>query len=68
MSAPLALALIAGAVLAAQLVRAYRTDARLVERWVRARGLELTPETRPVVARYLCRARVLRTGARRPAS
>ena len=61
MSAPLALALIAAAVLAVQLVRAYRTDARLVERWVRVRGLELTSETRPVVARYLCRARVLRT-------
>jgi len=61
MSAPLALALITGAVLAAQLVRAYRPDPRLVERWVRARGLELTPESRPLVARYLRRARVLRT-------
>jgi hypothetical protein len=29
--------------------------------WARARGLELTPENRPVVARYLRRSRVLRT-------
>jgi hypothetical protein len=29
--------------------------------WARARGLELTPENRPVVARYLRRARLLRT-------
>jgi hypothetical protein len=28
--------------------------------WAQARGLELTPENRPVVARYLRRARVLR--------
>jgi hypothetical protein len=28
--------------------------------WAHARGVELTPETRPVVARYLRRARVLR--------
>jgi hypothetical protein len=61
MSAPLVLALIAGAILAAQLVRAYRTEPRQLERWVRAHGLELTPESRPVVARYLRRARVLRT-------
>jgi hypothetical protein len=29
--------------------------------WAHARGLELTPDNRPVVARYLRRARVLRT-------
>jgi hypothetical protein len=29
--------------------------------WAQARGLELTPENRPVVARYLRRARLLRT-------
>ena len=29
--------------------------------WARARGLELTPETRPVVARYLASARRMRT-------
>jgi len=60
MSAPLVLAVVVGTVLATQLVRAHRPDERAVERWARARGLELTPESRPVVARYLHRARVLR--------
>jgi hypothetical protein len=33
-----------------------------VAEWARARELELTPENRPVVARYLRRARALRAG------
>jgi hypothetical protein len=35
------------------------SEEKLVQ-WAQARGLELTPENRPVVARYLRRARVLR--------
>jgi hypothetical protein len=35
------------------------SEAQLVH-WAQARGLELTPENRPIVARYLRRARVLR--------
>jgi hypothetical protein len=36
-------------------------DADASTAWARARGLELTPETRPVVGRYLAAARRLRT-------
>jgi hypothetical protein len=60
MSAPLALAIILAVAVPAQLVRAYRLDERFVERWARDRGVALTPESRPPVARYLRNARVLR--------
>jgi hypothetical protein len=44
------------------LTRAYpRVDDELLAEWARAHGVELTPESRPMVARYLRRARVLRT-------
>jgi len=61
MSAPLVLALLLAFVIPVQLIRAYRVDARLVDQWARRRGLELTPENRPMVARYVRRARLLRT-------
>jgi hypothetical protein len=44
------------------LARAYaKVDQGLLADWARAHGVELTPESRPVVAQYLRRARVLRT-------
>lgn len=61
MSTPLVLALILAVVIPVQLVRAYRMDAGEVEGWAGDHGLELTPENHPMVARYLHRARVLRT-------
>jgi hypothetical protein len=61
MSFPYTLALILAVAILVQLFRAYRRDDRLVDRWARERGLELTPESRPLVARYLRRARILRT-------
>src|SRR5689334_10449987 len=61
MSAPLTLALILAVAIPAALMRAYRRDPAFAERWARARGLDLTPESRPVVERYLHRVRVLRT-------
>jgi hypothetical protein len=61
MSAPLALAIVLAIVIPVQLFRAYRMDDGLVERWARGAGLPLTPENRPLVARYLRNARVLRT-------
>jgi hypothetical protein len=60
MSAPLTLAIILAVAIPAQLFRAYRLDERFVERWARDRGVALTPATRPLVARYLHSARVLR--------
>jgi hypothetical protein len=61
MSAPLTLALILAVAIPAALVRAYRRDPLFVERWARARDLDLTPANRPVIERYLYRVRVLRT-------
>jgi hypothetical protein len=44
------------------LTRAYaRVDDELLADWARAHGIELTPKSRPMVAQYLRRARVLRT-------
>jgi hypothetical protein len=59
---PLLLALALVVVVPVALVRAHAAigDDLLAE-WARARGLQLTPESRPIVARYLRRARVLRT-------
>ena len=61
MSLPLALAIVLAVVIPVQLFRAYRSDESLVERWADEHGLALTPENRPLVARYLRRSRVLRT-------
>ena len=41
--------------------RAYRFDERTVDGWARDHSLELTPDSRPIVSRYLRRSRVLRT-------
>jgi hypothetical protein len=61
MSAPAVLALILAVAIPVELWRAYRPDPAGDERWARDRGLELTPESRALVARYLRTARVLRT-------
>jgi hypothetical protein len=61
MSAPLTLAIILAIAIPVELFRAYRPDGRFAERWVRDRGLELTPENHGMVARYLRNARVMRT-------
>jgi hypothetical protein len=61
MSAVATLAVILALAIAAQLVVAYRGDDRAVERWARERDLELTPDNRPLLARYLRRARRFRT-------
>ncbi len=59
---PLALAVLLAAIVPVVLTRAYaRVDDELLAEWARAHGIELTPESRPIVARYLRRARVLRT-------
>jgi hypothetical protein len=60
-SAPLTLAIVLAVAIPVALWRAYRRDESLVERWAHDHGLELTPENRPLVARYLRNARVLRT-------
>jgi hypothetical protein len=60
-SAPLTLALILAVAIPVELFLAYRPHADLPERWAAAHGLALTPESRPLVARYLRKARVLRT-------
>jgi hypothetical protein len=61
MSAPLVLAIVLAVVIPLELFRAYRVRGEFVERWARDRGVELTEETRPVVAAYLRRVRVMRT-------
>lgn len=61
MSAPVLLALILAVAIPVQLFGAYRRDAGLAGRWARDHGVELTSENRPLVTRYLRRARVLRT-------
>jgi hypothetical protein len=59
---PLAIALVLAVVVPLALARAYAkvTDELLAE-WAHAHDVELTTENRPMVARYLHRARVLRT-------
>jgi hypothetical protein len=59
---PLVLALLLAVIVPVVLARAYaRVDDELLAEWARAHGVELTPESRAMVARYLRRARVLRT-------
>ena len=60
MSAPLVLAVVLAVAIPLGLRAAYRLDDAFVTRWAHDRGLELTPATRPLVERYLRRARVLR--------
>jgi hypothetical protein len=54
------LAIILAIALPVTLWRAYRTDPAIVARWAAHRGLDLVPESRALVARYLRRARVYR--------
>jgi hypothetical protein len=61
MSAPLVLAAILAVAIPWQLYRAHRFDTRIVDRWASDHGVDLTDENRPVIARYLRRARLLRT-------
>src|SRR5215210_1486005 len=65
MSAPVALGLVLAVVIPWQLVRAYRLDDGIVERWARDHGVELTDETRPLVRHYLPRAPAADVGRRR---
>jgi hypothetical protein len=59
---PLAISLVLIVVIPLVLVRAYTTiDEEVLGEWGRARGLELTPDNRPMVGAYLRSARVLRT-------
>jgi hypothetical protein len=60
-SAPLVLAIVLALAIPIQLWRAHRLDAAFVARWAQDHGLALTPESRPVVERYLRKVRVLRT-------
>ena len=61
MSTPLVLALVLVVVISWELVRAYRFDDRIPERWAGDHGLELTEESRPLVRRHLRRSRLWRT-------
>jgi hypothetical protein len=61
MATPYVLAALLAVAIPWQLLRAYRSDDRAVDRWALDHGLELTPESRPVVRHYLRRARILRT-------
>ena len=61
MSTPLVLALVLVVVISWELVRAYRFDDRIAERWAGDHGLELTEESRPLVRRHLRRSRLWRT-------
>jgi hypothetical protein len=61
MSTPLVLALVLAVVIPWELVRAYRFDDRIAERWAGDHGLELTAENRPLVRRHLRRSRLWRT-------
>src|SRR4051794_31750313 len=61
MSTPLVLALVLAVAIPLALWRAYRPAGGSVEPWAPLHGLELTAESRPVVAAYLRRALVLRT-------
>jgi hypothetical protein len=55
------LAVILVLAIAAQLAAAYRRDDTAVERWARERGLDVSDASRPLIARYLRRARLFRT-------
>jgi hypothetical protein len=62
MLTPLVVAIVMAVTIPVCLVRAYRrSDGKGVERWARDHDVELTPETRPLVARYLRNARIHRT-------
>jgi hypothetical protein len=59
---PLVLALALAVIVPVVLARAYaKVDDKLLAHWAGAHGVELTPENRPIVARYLRTSRVLRT-------
>lgn len=59
---PLVIALVLVLVVPLVLARAYaKVDPKLLAEWADVHSLELTSENRPMVARYLRRARVLRT-------
>jgi hypothetical protein len=60
MSAVALLALIVGVAAAAQVLRAHRLDEEQVVQWADDSGVELTPDTRALVARYLRKARIFR--------
>ena len=61
-SLPLAVALVLAAVIPVVVVRAHaRIDEEVLAEWARARGLGLTPESRPMLGAYLRKARALRT-------
>ena len=59
---PLTMALLLVVIIPVALIRAYAkvTDGHLAD-WARAHGVELTQDSRPLVVRYLRKARVLRT-------
>ncbi len=61
MSTPGALALVLAVAIPVVLYRAYRPAQGYVEQWAADHALELTPENRGMVARYLRSTRVLRT-------
>src|SRR4051812_8453758 len=61
MPTPAVLAIALAVVVPVELHRAYRRDGASVDRWARDHGLELTAENRAMVARYLRRARIMRT-------
>ena len=59
---PLGIALVLGVSVPVVLVRAYaKVNDELLAEWAQAHGVELTPESRQMVARYLRKSRVLRT-------
>jgi hypothetical protein len=61
-SLPLAVALVLVVVIPVVLVRAHAgIDKKVLAGWARARGVEVTPESRPMLGAYLRNARALRT-------
>jgi hypothetical protein len=59
---PPVIALVLAVAVPLALVRAYaKAHGELLEEWARAHAVELTPENRPVVVRYLRTGRILRT-------
>jgi hypothetical protein len=59
---PLVIALVLAVSVPVVLVRAYaKVNDKLLAEWAQAHGVELTPESRQMVARYLRKSRVLRT-------
>jgi hypothetical protein len=59
---PLVIALVLGVSVPVVLARAYaKVNDELLAEWAQAHGVELTPESRQMVARYLRKSRVLRT-------